>query len=54
MGAGSNLASCKALQPYCDAEAWLQQGEYLAIRGTYGPAKVHAYALCTIHENMRI
>ncbi|KAL3130482.1 hypothetical protein ABBQ38_008299 [Trebouxia sp. C0009 RCD-2024] len=38
-GAGARLASGRALQPYCDAEAWMQQGEYLALRGSYGPAK---------------
>lgn len=42
-GAGARLASGRALQPYCDAEAWMQQGEYLALRGSYGPAKVHAF-----------
>lgn len=37
-----SLTPDKALHPYCDAEAWLQQGEYLALRGTYRPAKVYA------------
>ena len=48
MGAEPSLASGGALQPYCDAEAWLQQGEYLAIRGTYGLAKVHAHVICAV------
>ena len=30
------------LQPYSEAEAWLQQAEFLILHGQYAPAKVPA------------
>ena len=39
-GADRPSASRSGLQAYSDAEAWLQQGQYLALRGSYGLAKV--------------
>jgi len=42
IGADPGMHSPASLQPYSEAEAWLQQAEFLTLHGQYASAKVAA------------
>ena len=46
--ADQSSASPASLQAYSEAQAWLQQGEYLVRHGQYLPAKVFPLTLSSL------